>query len=70
MDTEVQYDGSMNALEGKAMRRRTFLKNTVIGMATFAGTSLTSMGAEGLHANESEDREASSGSIAGESLSG
>jgi len=58
----------MNALEGKAMRRRTFLKNTVIGMATFAGTSLTSMGAEGLHANESEDREASSGSIAGENV--
>lgn len=42
------------------MRRRAFLKNTVIGMATFAGTSLTSMRAEGLQANESENREVSS----------
>jgi predicted amidohydrolase len=50
------------------MRRRTFLKNTVIGMATFAGTSLASMGAEGLQANDSEDREVSSGSSAEENI--
>jgi predicted amidohydrolase len=50
------------------MRRRAFLKNTVIGMATFAGTSLTSMGAEGLQANESQGREVSSRSSAGENI--
>ena len=50
------------------MKRRSFLKNTVIGMATLAGTGLTSMGAERLQANESENREVSSGSSAGENI--
>jgi beta-ureidopropionase len=50
------------------MKRRAFLKNTVIGMATFAGTGLTSVGAEGRQANESQDRHVSSGSSTGENI--
>src|SRR6185312_3708550 len=33
------------------MRRRNFLKNTVMGMAAFAGTNLADLRAEGLRAN-------------------
>ena len=50
------------------MKRRAFLKDTVIGMATFAGTSLTSMGAERRQANESHGRDVSSASRAGENI--
>jgi predicted amidohydrolase len=50
------------------MRRRAFLKTTVTGMATLAGTSLTSMGAEGRQANESRGPDVSSGSGTGKNI--
>lgn len=50
------------------MKRRAFVKNTVIGVAAFAGTSLTSMGAKGPQTNGSKDRDVSSGSSARENI--
>ena len=50
------------------MRRRTFLKNTAIGVAALAGTGLTTIGAEGLRANEVEDRNTLSDSSAGKNI--
>lgn len=39
------------------MKRRTFLRNTAIGMAAFAGTGLTTLGAAGLPADQPEGSE-------------
>ena len=54
--------------KGTDMRRRTFLRNTAVGVAALVGTGLTTMGAEGLRPNEAEDRKTPAGSSAGEHI--
>ncbi|MGH9398372.1 MAG: carbon-nitrogen hydrolase family protein [Terriglobia bacterium] len=50
------------------MRRRTFLKNTAIGMGAFAGTGLPGLRAEGLNANGATGRGMPSESSTGQKI--